>query len=291
MHVPVHSVSVYVKDQGKGTPTLFLHGNPDSADLWDELIELLSPKLRCIAPDLPGFGRSSAPADFDCSLENMARFVDGLVEALGITERMNLVVHDFGGPFGLAWAIRHHWKVRRIVAINTVFFSDYRWHPWARVWRTPLLGEFSMALMNRRLFARALRRASPMLPADKIRQAYAWVKSPMKRMILRLYRATDPGNFAWWEDHLRALTVRIPALVLWGDQDPYIQKRYADRFGARKVVHFPAYGHWLPAEAPAKVAGHLLDFFETSPQEAPGTLKTDLTASADRPRSAAEVRP
>ncbi len=47
-----------------------------------------------------------------------------------------------------------------------------------------------------------------------------------------------------------------------GDQDPYIPRRYAERFVARQVVHFPAYGHWLPAEAPAKVAEHLLAFLE-----------------------------
>ncbi len=265
MQVDVQGVSVYVKDQGTGPPTLFLHGNPDSSDLWDGLIELLSPNYRCIAPDLPGFGRSAAPRDFDCSLDNMAHFVNGLVEALQIAEPLNLVVHDFGGPYGLAWAIRSHWKVRRLAAINTLFFSDYRWHRWARVWRTPILGEISMALMNRRLFTRALRRASPRLPKEGIRHAYAWLKPPMKRMVLRLYRATDPENFVRWEDHLRALTARVPALVLWGDQDPYIPKRYAECFGARKVVHFPAHGHWLPAEAPAQVAEQLHSFFEAVP--------------------------
>ncbi len=260
----VERVLVYLKDQGAGPPILFLHGNPDSADLWDGLIDLLSPRFRCLAPDLPGFGRSAAPPDFDCSLDNLARFVDGLVSALGIGEPLNLVMHDFGGPFGLAWAIRRHWKVRRIVAINTLFFSDYRWHAWARVWRTPVLGELSMALMNQWMFTRALRRASPALPADHIRKAYGLVKPPMKRMVLRLYRATDPESFVWWEDHLRSLTARVPALVLWGDQDPYIPKQYAERFGARMVVHFQAHGHWLPAEAPALVAEHLLPFLESA---------------------------
>ena len=264
MQVAVQGISVYVKTLGTGPPTLLLHGNPDSADLWDGLIELLSPNLHCVAPDLPGFGRSTAPADFDCSLENLARFIDGLVEALQITVPLNLVVHDLGGAYGFAWAIRRHWKVRRLVAINTLFFSDYRWHTWARIWRTPLLGEISMALMNQWVFSRALRRASPRLSADHIRQAYELLTPAVKRMVLRLYRATDPETFAWWEDHLRAMTVRVPALVLWGDQDPYIPKRYAERFGARKVVHFPAHGHWLPAEAPAKVAEQLLPFFEAA---------------------------
>ncbi len=228
--------------------------------MWSGLIELLSPRFRCIAPDLPGFGRSTAPKDFDCSLENMARFVDGLVEALRVREPLSLVVHDFGGPYGFAWAIKRHWKVRHLVAINTVFFSDYRWHLWAKIWRTPVLGELSMALTNQWLFARALTRSSPRLSADHIAKTYALIKPAMKKMVLRLYRATNPENFAWWEDHLKSLTARVPALVLWGDQDPYVPKRYAERFGARRVVHFPSYGHWLPAEAPAKVAEAVIPF-------------------------------
>jgi pimeloyl-ACP methyl ester carboxylesterase len=54
---------------------------------------------------------------------------------------------------------------------------------------------------------------------------------------------------------------RVPAIVLWGDRDPYIDKRFAGRFGAREVHHFPDAGHWLPIEDPGAVARHLLAFF------------------------------
>jgi pimeloyl-ACP methyl ester carboxylesterase len=257
----VQNVNVHLVDLGTGQATLFLHGNPDSADMWDGVIARLSTRFRCLAPDLPGFGRSSAPADFDCSLDNMATFIDGVISAAGISEPVNLVVHDFGGPYGLAWAIEHPERVKRIAVTNTLFFSDYRWHFWARVWRTPGLGELSVLFMNRWLFSWELRRGSPTLSQEHISRSYSHVSPGMQRMVLRLYRATDPENFRGWEQRLLELTGRIPTLVLWGDCDPYISIDFADRFGARQIEHFPDYGHWLPVEAPAEVSEHLLRFF------------------------------
>ena len=261
MSLTIENVQVHLIDKGSGTPTLFLHGNPDSADLWKRVIAPLSQHYRCLAPDLPGFGRSIAPAEFDCSLNSMAHFVDGLVIALGLTEPLNLVVHDLGGLYGLAWAVRYSTKVKRIAVMNTIFFSDYRWHFWARIWRMPLVGEFSMLTMNRWIFAWELRRGSRKLTAEHIYHTYAYLKPPIKRMVLRHYRAANPENFVGWEDQLLALTAHVPTLVLWGDQDPYISVKFADRFGAQQVQHFPANGHWLPVEAAGEVSEQLWKFF------------------------------
>ena len=69
----VQDVEVYLIDKGAGQPILFLHGVPDTAELWSDVIAHLSSSYRCLAPDLPGFGRSIAPKSFDCSLENRAQ--------------------------------------------------------------------------------------------------------------------------------------------------------------------------------------------------------------------------
>ena len=102
MALVIQNVNVYLVDEGSGPPILFLHGVPDTAELWSAVIADLSANHRCLAPDLPGFGRSIAPPDFDCSLENRANFIDELVEAIGITAPLNLVVHDHGGPYARA---------------------------------------------------------------------------------------------------------------------------------------------------------------------------------------------
>ena len=145
----VGAARINVTEWGEGAPVLLLHGNPDSGMMWDGVARRLGTCFRCFAPDLPGFGHSEVPNDYDPSLVGLVRFVEQFLGAAKIKRPIDVVAHDFGGPFGFAWAVRHADLVRRIVAINTLFFSDYHWHFWARVWRTPVLGEFSMAVMNR----------------------------------------------------------------------------------------------------------------------------------------------
>ncbi len=247
-------------ESGVGAPCLLLHGNPDTAELWRDVMKGLELRHRCLAPDLPGFGGSSVTGTFDCSLESMAQWVDEWVVALGIKPPFDLVVHDFGGPYGLSWAIRHPHKVRRIAILDSLYFADYRWHAWARIWRTPMLGELSLWLMNRWIFHWELRRGGPRLPSTHILETYQGLTPEMKRMVLQLYRATDSDKFAGWEEAMLALTSRVPSCVMWGAKDPYIPVRYAKRWGTERVRIFPECGHWLPMEAPAEVASELLDF-------------------------------
>jgi pimeloyl-ACP methyl ester carboxylesterase len=265
MNRKVGRTSIHLVDDGQGPPILFLHGNPDSSEIWSGIIQRLRPSHRCIAPDLPGFGRSTAPEDVDYSLEGMAAFVDDLVMTLGIDEPLHLVVHDIGGPFGLAWVVKHPEKVRSVVIMNTVFHADYRWHLFGRLWRTPIVGEIVQALTSRSGFTRELLRASRNLTRTQIHRTYELVTPSVKRMMLRWYRAADPRNFAGWEEQLGLVLRSKPSLVLWADHDPYISARYAGRFGAGAVEHFPDSGHWLPAEAPSQVAQRLLRFYGAGP--------------------------
>jgi len=71
----------------------------------------------------------------------------------------------------------------------------------------------------------------------------------------------SPGGFRPWEREFRALTAKKPTLVLWGDKDPFIPARFAERFGAQRVVHFPDVGHWAPVEAAAECAQAIERFF------------------------------
>jgi len=257
--VEIGGASIHLAEWGTGPPVLLIHGNPDSGLMWEGVAGRLAARFHCIAPDLPGFGRSEVPRDLAPSLDGMAAFVERFRRAAEIGEPLDLVSHDFGGPFALAWAIRHPDQVRRIVVINTVFFSDYHWHFWARVWRTPILGELAMALMNRSLFAREINRGGR-LDQEHIERSWALFTPRVRNTVLRLYRAADPKAFAEWEGALSALTAEKPTLVLWGDRDPYISPGFAERFRAASVVHFPHLGHWPPVEAPEETAGHILRF-------------------------------
>ncbi len=250
-------VKTYLSEEGVGAPTLFLHGAPDSADMWQGVIASLNGRYRCIAPDLPGFGRSIAPANFDYSLDNQARWVDGVVMSLGLTEPVNLIMHDFGGHFGLAWAIRHPDKVRRMVISNTNFFSDYQWHYGAQLLRMPLLGELMMLMTNQKSLADMMKQNSPQLTEAQLRQAYENFTPATRKTMLRLYRVSHPQNFRGWEDELLKLTQCVPTMVIWGDADQFAAPCYADRFGAQTVHHFAQYGHWVPVEGAVEFAAKL----------------------------------
>lgn len=265
MYLPIDGTNTYLTASGAGAPALFLHGVPDSADMWSPVVERMQGQYHCYAPDLPGLGRSTAPDDFALTLDHMASYIAALVAGAGIATPLNLVVTDFGAPYGLSWAVTHPDQVRRIALVGGVnYFSDYQWHRNAQMLRRPVLGETLMALSgNYSIFARSLKPAAPLLDDEHWRATYAlsFASSSVRKMTLRLYRSLNPENFTGWEEKLIALTKQVPTLVLWGDRDPFIAPSFADRYGAAQVEHFAAYDHWLAIEAPEMVADRLTTFF------------------------------
>lgn len=127
---------------------VFLHGNPGSWRDWEPLLPEVAAFARIVAPDMPGFGRADRPDDLPYTVEGYARHLEGLLEALGV-ERAHLVLHDFGGPWGLEWAVRNPGGVASVTLVNTGVFVRYRWHVLARVWRTPVAGELFQATTTR----------------------------------------------------------------------------------------------------------------------------------------------
>ena len=255
--VKVGAVETHVAETGEGPPIVFLHGNPDTHAVWSSTVAKLT-GMRCIAPDLPGFGATRAPEDFDFSLESQGEFVRGLVSALEL-DRFHLVVHDVGGPYGLAFASLHPARLQSLTIFNTIFSPDYRWHAWARVWRTRGLGELSLKILNRPLFVRELRRGSPTMPREYADFAYDEINDHSKRMVLRWYRAMNPEVWLGWDTRLRATTAQVPTQVLWGDLDPFIQPRFAEGFGGT-VRHVSDRGHWLMVEHPEFAATEIGTF-------------------------------
>lgn len=111
-------------DEGQGKPVIMIHGNPTWSFYFRNLITSLSKNFRAIAPDHIGCGFSDKPdaKTYAYTLESRINDLEMLIHHLNITEKINLVVHDWGGMIGLAFAVRHPDKVDKIVITNTSGF-------------------------------------------------------------------------------------------------------------------------------------------------------------------------
>jgi pimeloyl-ACP methyl ester carboxylesterase len=242
---------------GAGPPLVCVHGNPDTGELWIDLAQRAGELGRVIAPDLPGFGRSEHPpaARFDAHMDSYGHWFEAFLDALGIGD-YRLAVHDWGA-LALAPASRAPERVARLAVIDAVpLHAGYRWHWVARVWRAPRLGELAMAAFNATTLRQLSRLSSPRPgPQDDgwIAQATRHLDAGTKRAILALYRSADPPALARAGERLPDL--RCPALVVWGDGDPYIglpeARRYAEVLPDARLHVAPGAGHWCLREDPA----------------------------------------
>jgi pimeloyl-ACP methyl ester carboxylesterase len=243
---------------------VFVHGNPGSAEDWEPLVAAAGELMRAVAIDLPDFGETLAPAGFAHTVEGYADFLEQALQALAI-ERAHLVVHDFGGPIGLAWTGAHADRLASITLIDTGLLPGYRWHTLARVWRTPVLGELFQASATRRAFRWLLARGEPQgLPRAFTERMYDHYDRRTRRAVLALYRATEDPSVGAEELATLMAPRDVPALVIWGEHDAYLPSSYAarqrDAFPSAEVHVLPASGHWPFADAPDTVERLLVGF-------------------------------
>jgi pimeloyl-ACP methyl ester carboxylesterase len=247
-----------------GEAVVFVHGNPGSRLDWSELGAATSQFARAVALDMPGYGQADKPADFDYTVAGYARHLTGALDQLGIS-RVHLVLHDFGGPWGLAWAAGHPDRIGSLTLINIGILPGYRWHYLARIWRMPVVGEIFMATATRPGFGLLLSHGNPRgLPKAFIDRMFADFDRGTRRAVLRLYRATSDldrlSRIA--KDALSGL--QVPVLVVWGKRDPYVPVRYAERqrewFPNAEVTVLEDSGHWPFADNPKAVADAVIPF-------------------------------
>jgi acyl-CoA synthetase (AMP-forming)/AMP-acid ligase II/pimeloyl-ACP methyl ester carboxylesterase len=111
-------------DEGQGEPVVMVHGNPTWSFFYRNLVLGLRDQFRCIIPDHIGMGLSDKPADsrYDYTLARRAEDLEALLEHLGVKENVTLVLHDWGGMIGMAYAHRHPERIKRLVVLNTAAF-------------------------------------------------------------------------------------------------------------------------------------------------------------------------
>ncbi|MDX5348507.1 MAG: alpha/beta fold hydrolase [Hymenobacteraceae bacterium] len=259
-------------DKGKGEPIVFVHGTPVWSFVWRKQIKLLSKNFRCIAPDHIGFGLSDKPANWTYTPEAHAQNLEKLIEHLQLTN-LTLVVHDFGGPIGLYYALNHPENVKRVVLLNT--------------WMWSLRGEKNIELASK-LFSSGFGRflyKQLNFSAKYILKSAFYDKTKLTPELHKQYKkalanaAERTGTWRlsqelvasgkWfnslWEK--KEVLKQKPCLIVWGKHDPLIPVAFLEKWKQvlpqAKVIELPA-GHFIQEEAPDQLNTALQEFIKNT---------------------------
>ena len=238
-------------DEGAGPPVVMVHGTPTWSFMYRHLIVALRDRFRCVAPDNLGFGLSDRPRGVSYRPQDQARRLGALIDALGLKD-LTLVVHDFGGPIGLAHALDRAEGVRALVLFNTWMWSfegERRFELFGRALSSPvgrLLYErfaFSVNVLFRHAVADRSRYT---------RAVHAHYLKALSGHATGAYAREVIGSSAWYDGlwRRRERLARIPALLIWGMKDPAFGAclgRWRGVFERVEVVELPDVGH-APAE-------------------------------------------
>lgn len=167
--VEVHGRKMAYVEAGSGDPIVFLHGNPTSSYLWRNVIPHLAPYGRCLAPDLIGMGESDKLPDSGPDSYRFVehrRYLDVLLEQLGITDNVTFVIHDWGSALGFDWTNRHRDAVKGLAYMEAIV-RPVSWSDWPEAARGMFEGLRSEAgedmILTKNLFVEA------MLPGSVLR--------------------------------------------------------------------------------------------------------------------------
>jgi haloalkane dehalogenase len=264
-------------DEGAGNPVVMVHGNPTWSFYYRRLIEALSPRYRTIAPDHIGCGLSEKPSvhQYDYTLSRRVADFERFLDHLGVRENITLVLHDWGGMIGMAWAVRHPERVARIVLMNTAaFFPPLGKGLPARLRLIRNLKWVSTpAVLGLNLFAGSALYMAVQNPLPrKVKSGLIAPYNSWKNRIATLQfvldiplRKTDPAfpMVQSVENGLSALS-QIPFLICWGAHDFVFDIDYFNEwrqhFPGAEAHLFENAGHYVLEDAPERIIGFVKNF-------------------------------
>jgi len=267
-YLPLPGANMHYVDEGSGEVLLFVHGTPSWSFDFRHQIKELSITHRCIAPDHIGFGLSDKPEDYNYSLlqhsENLAMLIDKLQ-----LNSFTLVVHDFGGPIGINYAVQHPAKIKKLVVLNTWLFStrhEPEYKQAERVLKSPLLPLLYKYL---NFSARVLVPQSWGNNATLTKAIHAHYLKPFSKPSERVgtiaFAKSLLNDQDWFEKLWNKADVLSgkPTLFLWGELDRFVPVRFLNRFLSKfryaAAVKINA-GHFVQDEAHAEVTSELKKF-------------------------------
>lgn len=269
-------------DEGQGETVVMVHGNPTWSFYYRNLVLALRADYRVIVPDHIGCGLSDKPVDsgYSFTLQQRVDDLESLLEALGLREKITLVLHDWGGMIGMAYASRHPERIARLVILNTGAFplpAGKKFPLALKICRNTQFGVFLVQGLN--AFARmAARIGCKRHPLSKeLREAYCSPYDTWHHRIATLrfvqdipLSPKDPG-FALIQEVADGLHrfAALPMLILWGERDfvfdHYFREEWQRRFPAAEVHSFADCGHYILEDAAEEVIPLISDFLSKHP--------------------------
>ena len=269
-------------DEGTGDPVVMIHGNPTWSFYYRELIKELSTHFRAIAVDHIGCGLSDKPDKnaYDYRLKSRVDDIESLFDHLELSEGVTLILHDWGGMIGMAYALRHPERISRIVIMNTAGFfpPDKKRLPF-RLWLVRNIRPFAtLAVLGFNLFAySALFMASYKGLSRDVKSGLIAPYNCWKNRIATLcfvqdipVRENDPSYalVKYVDENLHKLE-GIPMLICWGKHDFVFDVSYLAewqrRFPEAEVNLLSDAGHYVLEDEPKKVCLLVKDFLTRHP--------------------------
>jgi haloalkane dehalogenase len=268
---PIGEHKMHYLDEGEGDPVVMVHGNPTWSFFYRNLIHCLKSDFRAIAPDHLGMGLSDKPRNYPYNLhdhlDNFARLMDHLD-----LPPFHLVVHDWGGPIGLAYGVEHPRKIKSLTILNTAAFNSKR-IPWRiLLCKTPILGRFLIQGLNGFAWPATFMATEKTLSRE-IKKGYLlpYKTSGQRKAIWRFVQEIPLdknhknfdliGNI---EKNLKRLT--CPKLILWGGKDfcfnDFFLSQWKILFPSAKVKIFHDAGHYVLEDASPHIEGEIKKFLE-----------------------------
>ncbi|TMH12358.1 MAG: alpha/beta fold hydrolase [Betaproteobacteria bacterium] len=281
-----------------GAPLLmFLHGFPEGAFVWDELLEHFGTRYRCIAPNLRGYELSSAPAEVEAyRAKHVMADIAALLDELGGGPLEALIAHDWGGAVAWNFAVQSAKRLKRLVIINSphpgTFLRELQTNPaqqaasaYMNFLRRPdaeaLLAENDYARMwpffSRVAVAESSRDGSDWL-TDAVKDEYRAVWSHGLQGPVNFYRASPIHPPTGPDDPVlklqfppESVTVQVPTSVIWAEADAALLPSLIDGLEAyvpkMKLVRIPRATHWVIHEQPQRIAREIDAVLAVAPEQ------------------------
>ena len=272
---------------------VFLHGFPEAAFVWDDLLRHFATRFRCVAPNLRGFADSSAPAEVEAyRVKHLLTDLSALIQTVSPGRPLAaLVAHDWGGAVAWNFAVQHAALILRLVIVNSphpaTFLRELQGSPAqqaASAYMNFLCRPDAQALLTENDFARLWPFFENMGAGDAAHPGGGWLTETVKdryravwrqgmQGALNYYRASPMRPPTTADDAVMRLrfapefvTVLLPTLVLWAEADTALPIALIDGLATfvpkMKLVRLAGASHWVIHEQPARVAAEIDAFLD-----------------------------